>query len=62
MGLGRAAVAGYTSVGPERWSTFVAVLLAVAALVSVVPASADETDDAFIAALENNGISHPAHG
>jgi hypothetical protein len=45
-----------TNAGPGKSSTICVVLLS-AALVSAAPASADETDDAFIAALENNGIN-----
>jgi hypothetical protein len=43
-------------VGPRKWSTVCAVLLSGAALLSAAPASADPTDDAFVAALENYGI------
>lgn len=43
------------NVGPGSWSRVCAFLLA-AALLSAPPASADPTDDAFIAALENYGI------
>jgi Protein of unknown function (DUF732) len=43
-------------VGFATWSTVCAVFLSAAALVSAAPASADETDDAFVAALEKNGI------
>jgi Protein of unknown function (DUF732) len=46
-----------TNIGPGKSSTICAVLLSAAALHSAAPASADETDDAFIAALENNGIN-----
>lgn len=45
------------NVGPGKWSTVGAVLLSAAALLSAAPASADETDDLFIAALAKNGIT-----
>lgn len=44
------------NVGPGKWSKACAVLLSAAALLSAAPASADPTDDAFVAALENYGI------
>jgi hypothetical protein len=46
------------NVGPGKWkwSAVCAVLLSVAALFSAAPASADPTDDAFVAALANGGI------
>ena len=50
-----------TNVGPGKSSTICAVLLSAAALLSAAPASADETDDAFIAALENYGIDVNDH-
>ena len=50
-----------TNVGPGKSSTICAVLLSAAALLSAAPASADETDDAFVAALENNGININDH-
>ena len=50
-----------TNLGPGKWSTFIAVLSSAAALLSAAPASADETDDAFIAALENYGIDINDH-
>jgi hypothetical protein len=46
-----------TNVGPGKSSTICAVLLAAAALLSAAQASADETDDAFVTALQNNGIN-----
>ena len=46
----------HTRVGPGTWSTFVAVLLSAAAPLFAAPASADPTDDAFIAALASQGI------
>ncbi|OIN80985.1 DUF732 domain-containing protein [Mycobacterium malmoense] len=45
-----------TNVGPAKWSTVCAVLLSAATLLCAAPASADETDDAFTAALTNYGI------
>jgi hypothetical protein len=47
-----------TNVGPGKWkwSAGCAVLLSAAALFSAAPASADPTDDAFVAALANGGI------
>jgi hypothetical protein len=44
------------TVGPGKWSTVCAVLVSAAALVSAAPASADPTDDAFVAALVKDGI------
>jgi hypothetical protein len=49
------------NVGPAEWSTKCAVLLSAAALVSAAPASADPTDDAFVAALAKAGITFPDH-
>jgi hypothetical protein len=49
------------NVGPARWSTLSAVLLSAAALVTAAPASADPTDDAFVAALAKEGITFPEH-
>jgi hypothetical protein len=46
-----------TNAGPG--STFIAVLLSAAALHSAAPASADQTDDAFIAAVGDGGITIP---
>jgi hypothetical protein len=46
----------YMNVGPGKWSTVCAVLLSAAALLSAAPASADPTDDAFVAALARYGI------
>ncbi|OBG27814.1 DUF732 domain-containing protein [Mycobacterium sp. E3198] len=46
--------------GPGKWPAVCAVLLSVA-LLSAAPASADATDDAFIAALENYGIDAGDH-
>jgi hypothetical protein len=44
------------NVGPGMSLKVCAVLLSAAALLSAAPASADPTDDAFVAALENYGI------
>jgi hypothetical protein len=49
------------NVGPAKWSTLCAVLSSVAALVSAAPASADPTDDAFVAALAKEAIVFPDH-
>jgi Protein of unknown function (DUF732) len=40
-----------------KWSTACAIVLLAVALLAAVPASADSTDDAFIAALTKNGIA-----
>jgi hypothetical protein len=50
-----------TNVGPGKWkwSAGCAVLLSAAALLSAAPASADPTDDAFVAALDKGGIGTP---
>ena len=45
------------NVRPGKWSTVCAVLLSAAALVSAAPASADQTDDAFVSALAKGGIT-----
>ncbi len=44
------------NVGPGKWSKVFTVLLSAAALISAASASADPTDDTFVAALENYGI------
>src|ERR1700744_2065096 len=49
------------NVGPNRWSTFCAVLLSATALLFAAPASADPTDDAFVAALAKEGIAFTDH-
>jgi hypothetical protein len=49
------------NVGPKMWSIFCAVLLCAATLLSAGPASADATDDAFVAALAKEGIVFPDH-
>jgi hypothetical protein len=46
----------HLNVSPGKWSTVCAVLLSAAALLSAAPASADPTDDAFVAALAKDGI------
>ena len=46
----------HTDVGRGTWSMIIAVLLSAAASLAAAPASADQTDDAFIAALANQGI------
>ena len=45
------------NIGPSKWSTVRAVLLSAVALVSAASASADPSDDAFVAALANFGIN-----
>ena len=47
-----------TSAITAKWSTIVAVPLA--ALLFAVPAAADQTDDAFVAALQKRGIVLPS--
>jgi len=47
------------NVGPAKWSTCCAVLLSATVLVSAAPASADPTDDVFVAALAKAGITFP---
>jgi hypothetical protein len=47
------------NVGRGTWPTFIAVLLSAAAPLCAAPASADQNDDAFIAALVNQGIPVP---
>lgn len=41
------------------WTKFIAVALSVAAMLTAAPASADQTDDAFIVALQDQGIAVP---
>jgi len=48
-------------VGPQKWSTICAVLWLAGVLVYAAPASADPNDDAFVAALGNEGIAFPDH-
>jgi Protein of unknown function (DUF732) len=43
--------------GLGKWSTVCAVVLSATALLSAAPASADPTDDAFVAALAKEGIA-----
>jgi hypothetical protein len=45
------------NLAPWKWSTLYAVLLSAAALLTAAPASAEQTDDAFVAALARGGIS-----
>lgn len=45
------------NVGRRKWATPVAALLAVAAMFSAAPASADPPDDAFLGALADNRIA-----
>lgn len=45
-----------TKVNLGKWSTISAVLLCAAAVIFATPASADQTDDAFLAALKKHGI------
>ena len=47
------------NVGPKMWSAVRALLLVATALFSAPPASADPTDDAFVAALAKAGITFP---
>ena len=46
-------------VGPQVWSAVAAVLWFAGVLVYATPASADPTDDAFVAALGKEGIAFP---
>ena len=46
----------HINVGPGKWSTGCAILLSAAVLLCAAPASADPTDDAFVAALAKDGI------
>jgi Protein of unknown function (DUF732) len=43
--------------GPAKWWKVCALLLSATALIPAAPASADPTDDAFVAALANYGIN-----
>ncbi|HTX94231.1 MAG TPA: DUF732 domain-containing protein [Mycobacterium sp.] len=43
--------------GVGKWSTTSAILLSVAGVLCAAPASADQNDDAFIAALQRDGIA-----
>ena len=47
---------------PAKWLTITAVPFSWAALFFAAPASADQTDDAFIAALAGDGIVMPDRG
>ncbi len=44
-------------VGLLKWSTFNAALVSGAALLFAGPASADQVDEAFVGALQKNGIA-----
>jgi len=44
------------NVRPTQWSTTCAVMLSVAAMLFMAPASADTTDDTVISTLANQGI------
>jgi hypothetical protein len=46
-------------VGPGAWAAAIAVLLGAAAPLATAPASADQNDDAFVAALVSQGIPVP---
>ncbi|WP_241523611.1 DUF732 domain-containing protein [Mycobacterium sp. IEC1808] len=46
----------HLNMGSGKWSTLMAVLLSAAAPLFAAPASADQNDDAFIAALASQGI------
>jgi uncharacterized protein DUF732 len=48
--------------GRFKWSAARAAALSAAALLSAAPASADQLDDAFVAALTKNGITMPDRG
>ena len=45
----------------RKWFTVDAILLAATALIFPTPASADQTDDAFLAALQKHGINFTNH-
>jgi hypothetical protein len=49
------------NIRPEKWSAVCAVLMSAAALLSAAPASADATDDAFVAALAKQRIVFADH-
>lgn len=49
----------HKKVGTGTWSAFIAALLCAAAPLSAAPASADATDDSFIAALVGQQIPVP---
>ncbi len=48
-----------TNVNRGKWSIICAVVLSAASLLPTAPASADDADDAFIAALQDHGINVP---
>ena len=52
----------HMQVGRGTRSLAGAALLSAAALLTAAPASADQTDDAFVAALDKNGIPVPDAG
>lgn len=45
----------------RKWLTVNAILLTATALIFPTPASADQTDDAFLAALQKHGIGFTNH-
>ena len=49
----------HSNLGPGPWAACIAVLLCAAAPLCAPPASADPTDDAFVAALVSQGIPVP---
>jgi Protein of unknown function (DUF732) len=49
-------------VGRGKWWAACAVMLPVVGLLCAAPASADQMDDAFVAALTKNGIAIPDRG
>jgi uncharacterized membrane protein len=49
----------HLNVGAEKRSAVCAALLSATALLAAAPASADATDDAFVAALAKQGIAFP---
>ncbi|OBG28077.1 DUF732 domain-containing protein [Mycobacterium sp. E3198] len=52
----------HSRVGSGMWAAVVAVLLSACALLAAAPAAADQVDDAFIAALVNQGLPVPDSG
>jgi len=49
----------HPSIATRRWSTGGVALLCTAALLTAAPASADQNDDGFVAALQKGGITVP---
>jgi hypothetical protein len=50
----------HTNVGRWKWATFIAAFpLCAGGILAAAPAAADQTDDAFIAALQDQGIPIP---